>query len=231
MNVQPRRGLFRTILAWLIVGATISPVAGQTPAQSSFASDGFLVLVPLRTAGEIDADIAEAEGNLAQAKSNETAAISQRDGARAASEAKKQEIAAIKQRHSIAKANKNEVEVSSLALSRKALERELDLLEQRESLRAAEIDLARNTGELAAMARRALAFEKELAVKRLESDAVTEPGPTRSTLSSVVLNLEAQTLDARVAYADKAVDVATRLKKVAERQLKIVEARRQVLVN
>ena len=231
MSVQPRRGLFRTILAWVIVCTAAAPLAGQTSSNSSFVADGFLVLVTPRTVEAIDTDIAEAESNLAQATSNQTTAISQRDGARIGSEAKKLEIDAIKKKLSTAKANKNEVEASSLAASRKALERELALLEQRESLRSAEIDLARQTGELAALARRALSFEKELLVKRLESDAVTEAGPSRSSLTSVVLDLEKQTLDARVAYADKAVDVATRAKKVAERQLQIVEARRRVLVN
>ena len=231
MRIQPRRSLSRILQAAVIVCTAATPLAGQTTANSSFVADGFLVLVTPRTVEAIDMDIAEAESNLAQATSNQTAAISQRDGARAAAEAKKLEINAVKQKLSTAKANKNEVEVSSLTGSRKAMERELELLEQRESLRTAEIDLARQTGELAALARRALAFEKELLIKRLESDAVTEAGPSRSTLTSVVLDLEKQTLDARVAYADKAVDVATRAKKVAVRQLQIVEARRRVLVN
>ena len=233
MSMQHHRTLSRFVLqAAVIVCAAAPPLAGQTPANSnSFVADGFLVLVAPRTVEAIDKDIAEAENNLAQATSNQTAAVSQRDAARASTEAKKLEIEDMKRKHSTAKANKNEVEASSLATTRKALERELALLEQRESLRSVEIDLARQTAELAGLARRALTFEKELLAKRVESDALTQAGPAKSTMTSVVLDLERQTLNARVAHADKAVDVATRAKKVAERQLQIVEARRKVLVN
>lgn len=229
MSLQSRflPGLFLTSMLALPM-----PVAAQAPAPTpSFVAEGFMVLVPPRSLESIDADLTASDAALLEAQTAVSAAMSQRDGARTNVEAKKLEIAAIKRQQSTAKANKNEVELASLTSSRKALERELSLLEQRESLRDAEIDLARQSVELANLTRRALSFERELVLKRLERTNLTEPGPVTSSLDRVILDLEAQTLAARVELADKAVDVATREKRVAERQLKINEARRRIVVN
>jgi cell fate (sporulation/competence/biofilm development) regulator YlbF (YheA/YmcA/DUF963 family) len=190
-----------------------------------------MVLVPPRNVANIDADLADADAALAEAISAASAATSARDAANANIAAKKVQLVEAKRQRDTAKKTGQEAGAATLDSTRKGLERELDLLEQRAALRDAEIDLAQRTGELATLNKRMLSFERELALKRLESDTSSASGPERSSLTRVTLDLAAQTLNAQVAHANKAVDVATRQKRVAERLLQILDAQRRVLVN
>jgi hypothetical protein len=177
---------------------------------------------------DIDADIMAAEADQRRARDSETRAIRLRDGARVSIEAKKREIAEAKRRRELARSSGAEAETSALDLARRAGEREQELLERRAELREAEIDLAKHSGELATLLKRALDFERELALKRIERAAIKEPGAAASTLDRVVFDIERQTLEARRRQAEKKIDVASREKRVVDRLLKILEARRDV---
>lgn len=216
-----------------ILAMALRADAAQEPAGDPSASgdQSYMVLVAPRDLSRIDADMMAADAALADAISAEAAATMARDTAKASVSAKKDQIADVKRQRATAKKNGSEANASSLDLSRKALERELDLLDQRAALRNDEIELARRSGELATLDKRMLSFERELTLKRQEESASTAVGPERSSLRRVVLDLESQALSARVAHADKAVDVASRQKRVAERLLKILEAQRRVLLN
>ena len=81
------------------------------------------------------------------------------------------------------------------------------------------------------MAKRALEFEHQLMVKRNERLAITEPGATASSLERVILDLEQETLNAQVTQANKKIEVATLERRVADRLLKILAARRRIVVS
>jgi hypothetical protein len=223
----------RVFLVLALLATAVVAGAAQEPASTPPVSldDSYMVLVPPRDVSKIDADMMAADAALADAISAEAAATMARDNAKASVSAKKEQIADVKRQRDTAKKNGSEANASSLDSSRKALERELDLLNQRAALRDDEIELARRSGELATLDKRMLSFERELTLKRQEESTSTVSGPERSSLRRVVLDLESQALSARVAYSDKAVDVASRQKRVAERLLKILEAQSRVLVN
>jgi hypothetical protein len=227
------RAVFDARMACLILLAALTPtsLAGQTSSDSPVSTDGFLVLVPLRDVADIDANTAAADADLGQAARTVQQAADLRAGTRAQIEEKKQDIVALKRRTDLAKGSNNEAEATGLDAERKALEREKELLEQRELLGNAEIDLARRSGELARMAKRALEFERQLMLKRNERLAITEQGPATSSLERVILDLEQQTLNAQVTQADKKIEVATLERRVADRLLKILAARRRVVVS
>ena len=222
----------RVVLTTLL-SASVSLCGSYASAQAPAAPgpSEYMVLVPPRDLAAIDEDIMAADADLAEAIAAESAAAARRVTARADVASKKAEIADVKRQRDNAKGPGNEATVTALDLSKKALERELVLLEQRSALNDAEIELARQTNELAALERQMHSFERELAIKRVEEADSAASGPQRSSLRRVVLDLEGQTLNARVTHADKAVDVASRQKKVAERLLKILEAQRRLVVN
>ena len=215
----------------LVLSCLASNAAAQIPPTPPPADETYMVLVTPREVSAIDEDIASTDVDLADAITAESAAVARRDNARAAVDAKKLQIDDVKRQRKDAKDANNEAGAAALDASRKALERERDLLEERQALRNAEIDLARQKRELASLTRRMLTFEKELALKRIENDGSTATGPERSSLRRVTLDLEAQTLNARVAQADKAVDVASREKRVTQRLLKILEAQQRLVLN
>jgi hypothetical protein len=229
-----RHRLPHTVIVVLgLLAMAVVAHAAQEPASTPPAAgdESYMVLVPPRDVSKIDADMMAADAALADAISAEAAATMARDNAKASVSAKKEQIADVKRQRNAAKKNGSEANASSLDSSRKALERELDLLDQRAALRDDEIDLARKSGELATLDKRMLSFERELTLKRQEESTSTATGLERSSLRRVILDLESQTLSARIAHADKAVDVASRQKRVTERLLKILEAQSRVLVN
>ena len=230
--INRRAALAAQIAALMFLTAAAAPsMAGQTPPQAPISTDGFLVLVPLRPVADIETDIAAADAELGRAARAERHATDLRGSTRGSIEAKKQEIIAAKRRRDLAKTNRSEVEVATLDAQLKAMEREKDLLEQRELLGSAEIDLARRSGELSTLEKRALGFERELMVKRHERLAITATGPAASSLDRVILALEQQTLSAQVTQADKKIEVASLARRVADRLLDILAAHRRIVVS
>jgi hypothetical protein len=231
MSIRQRLSTTPVLAVALITLAVAAGTAQEPPGKPASGDDSYMVLVPPRDIAKIDTDMMAADAALADAISAEAAATMARDNAKASVSAKKGQIADVKRQRDTAKKNGTEANALSLDSSRKALERELDLHNQRAARRDDEIELARRSGELATLDKRMLSFERELTLKRQEESTSTASGPERSSLRRVILDLESQTLSARVAYADKGVDVASRQKRVAERLLKILEAQSRVLVN
>jgi hypothetical protein len=104
-------------------------------------------------------------------------------------------------------------------------------MQERERLGSVEIDLARRAGELAGLEKRALELERELVLKRIDAEGDGSEGPVASSRNRVILELEEQTLRAQVTHAEKQVEVATLEKQTIDRLLKILSARRRVVVN
>lgn len=220
----------KTLTAWLVVGCGLWHASGVW-GQVVTTPDEFLDLVPLRATTEIAAEIAVAERDLAAAQNDEREAASLKQRMKDAIDAKDEAIKRSKQQRSEARRGGTEADVKSHEAERKALEREKDLLERRESLRDAEIDVARQRAALAALVRQALELEQQLALRKSERrDADSPRGPSASSEERVMLDLERQTLQAQIRVAEKRADVVSREKRVAERLVKILDARRAVQV-
>lgn len=229
MPLRPVLQLSATcLLTSLLVVAAGTRLSGQSPADLPPAGAGFLVLVPMREMADIEAAVAAADADLARAQRAEHLASNLRIDARADIERMKQALVAVKRRRTAAK-DAASPEYPTLNAETKALEREQDLLEERERLGSVEIDLARRFGELAGLGKRALELERELLLKRREFQG--GEGPEASSRQRVMLDLEEQTLRAQAVHADKKIDVATLEKQVIDRLLKILSAQRRVVVS
>jgi hypothetical protein len=209
----------------------VLPAAAQGPSAAIGSGEAFVLAVPPREETAIDAELTAADNDFLDAREAENQATAARTQAQSSIESKKAEIADNKRSRDAAKKSGSETEATTLDVQRRALERERDLLEQRATLRAAEIDLARQKGELALFVKKTLEFERSLTAKRRELSTVTSGTPAAATLQRVVLDLEQQTLSARVREADKKIDVASREKRVAASLLKLVEAQRRMVIS
>jgi hypothetical protein len=208
---------------------TSSTQSAPPPAPAPPAVQDSFVIVPSRAVTEIEEDMTRADQELADAISAQSRATALRTEAKTAFDAKAVEIADMKKRRDEAK--KNKTSTATFDAEVKALERERDLLSRAEALRAAELDLARESGALAAMTKTALGVERELALKRGDRGIVTAGTTAASSVERVILDLEHQTLTAKVKQADKQIDVASREKSLAENRLKLLDARRRILTN
>ena len=226
------------VLAVLIGGAGGAIVAQTPPVPVSVpqsapspppaVQDSF-VIVPSRAVPEIEEDMTRADAELVEAISAQSKATALRTEAKTALDAKAVQITDMKKRRDEAK--KNKTSTATLEAELKALERERDLLSRAETLRATELDLARESQALASMTKTALGIERELALKRGDRDIVTGGTTAASSVERVILDLEHQTLTAKVKQADKQIDVASRAKSLAESRLKLLDARRRIVTN
>jgi hypothetical protein len=227
---------------WLVLAALVSGAGGALLAQAPAPSidsqsatspppavqDSF-VIVPNRAVTEIEEDMTRADADLVEAISAQSQATALRTEARTALDAKTVQIGDMKKRRDEAK--KNKTSTATLDAELKALERERDLLSRAEALRATELDLAHESQALASMTKSALGVERELAVKRGDRGIVTAGTTAASSVERVILDLEHQTLTAKVKQADKQIDVASREKSLAENRLKLLDARRRIVTN
>lgn len=188
----------------------------------------FLMLVAPRDIMEIQSDIVSVERDRTTASEAEQTAQELRSTATAKINENKQSIAANKDRLKISKKEKNESETLLLTTERKVLNRDKKLFEQREALRDAEIDLAKKRGELAILMKQALDLERQLAIKRAEHPeaSVSELDTVRS--ARLLIDLEKATLEAQKTVANKQGEVAAGAKKVVIRQIKTLEAQRNI---
>ena len=229
---------------WLVLAGLVSVTGGaivaQTPPPTPSSApqsaaptptavlDSF-VIVPSRAVTEIDEDFTRADAELVEAISAQSQATALRTQAKTALDAKGIQITDMKKRRDEAK--KNKASTATLDAELKALERERDLLSRAETLRATELDLARESQALASLTKTALGVERELALKRGDRGAVTAGTTAASSVERVILDLEHQTMTAKVKQAEKQIDVASREKSLAESRLKLLDARRKIVTN
>ncbi len=220
--------------AFFILAATLwivgQPVAyGQATESSEYNLDRFLVLVPWRHGEEIQLDFEAAEQARIAASEAEKTASEQKLAAQTRIAQKKKEISSNKDARKIAKKDKNDSQAVVLETEGKALEREKNLLEERESLRDAEIKLAKMRGDLAVLMKQAYDMERQLAAKRMDQAGVNISGLESARAARVIYDLEKETLEAQKKVADKQSEVADSAKKVVASQLKILEAQRAII--
>ena len=229
----------RWLVLAVLVGGAGGAIVAQTPQDPPSApqsvtapppavQDSF-VIVPSRAITEIEQDMTRADAELVEAISAQSKATALRTEAKTALDAKAVQITDLKKRRDEAK--KNKTSTATLDAELKALERERDLLSRAETLRATELDLARESQALASMTKSALGVERELALKRGDRGIVTAGTTAASSVERVILDLEHQTLTAKVKQADKQIDVASREKSLAENRLRLLDARRRIVTN
>ncbi len=217
------------IAGTLLVAAATAGLSGQSSTDTAGTAQGFLILVPVRDLTDVEAAMAVAQEDVERARRTEHQVANLRIDTRADIERINQAIGAIKRRRGAA--NSASPEFQTLDSEGKALEREKDLLQERERLGSVEVDLARRSAELALLSKRALELERELLLKRTGGETPGADGPVASSRNRVILDLEEQTLRAQVAHADKQIEVATLEKQIIDRLLKILSARRRVVVS
>lgn len=214
--------------AVIIAASQLLFAAQMLPGTMTQAEERSLMLVPQRSVDEIQRDIDSADQARMAATEAERTAQEQRSSATAMIAEKKRAISANKDKLKIAKREKNESEKLVLTTEGKTLRRDLELLEQREALRGAEIELARKRNELAALTKQALDLERQLVLKRTEPTETSASGTDSVRIARVLIDLEKATLEAQKKAADKQSEVADGARSVVGRQLKTLHARQNI---
>lgn len=221
------RHMTRTWMLLVVLLAGPPTLLAQARRPSGF--DSFIQLVQPRDSISIKKQLRGAVDAEALAETRRHQAETMRLGARARIESKKVEIVRIKDRIAVAKKENREADRVGLEAERRAAEREIDLLAVREELRQAEIELETQRADLAALTKRALELELQLAVRRAGRLRTPVGGAGGASLDRVIGELEKQTLEAQRAQAACSIDVADREIRVIDRRLELLDAQQKVL--
>jgi hypothetical protein len=216
-------------LSVLLAGAGSSPVHPQNP-PAALGPDSFLVAVPIRGTSDIQREIGAAAQAKTRADNDRVRAEGLKQSAKARIARKNAEIETIKTREKAAKNERRSADLMAIQADKKAAEREKDLIERRESLREADIELAKKRGELADARRQALELELQLSLRRLEYEHAGSPGgPAGARAEQVLSDIEKRTLEAQQREVEKSKEVADRQKDIIQRRLQILEAQRKLI--
>ena len=216
-------------LTVLLAGARSSEARAQNP-PAALGPDSFLVVVPFRDTSDIQREIAAATQARMQADKDRARSESLKQSGIARIARKKGEIDALGTREKIAKSEKRSADLIAIQADKKAAEQETVLIERRESLREADIELAKKQGEQADARRQALELELQLALRRIDyKRAGTPGGPAGARAEQVLSDIEKKTLEAQQKEAEKSKDVADRQKQIIQRRLQILEAQRKLI--
>jgi len=226
----PASFVVTSVLALIFPAAGQSFVAVQTQPEVAVpeTTERFLTLVAPRQIAEIDRDIESADQAQTVAIEAEQRAQEQRSLAAARIQETRKLIDANTERRKAAKREGKQSEAAVLKTEEKALQREKDMLEQREALRDAEIELARRRNELAYLSKQALDLERQLALERREQTDSSAGEPDSARAARLLIDLEKTVLEAQKRVAGKQGQVADGARKVVDRQLKALEAQRKV---
>jgi hypothetical protein len=228
MNMRTHRLALLGGLAVLLAGAGSEAWAQQAAAE--LGPDSFLLVVPIREMADIENELVVTRQARSQADRDRAAAEGLRSGAKARIDRKKAEIDAINNRQKVARNEKREADATALGVEKQAAEREKVVLERRESLRGAEVELEKRRVELADARRVALEMERELAARRAsQSRAGDTSGPAKASAERVLADLEKRTLEAQRKEAEKTAEVADNQKRIIERLLGVLEAQRKLV--
>jgi hypothetical protein len=135
----------------------------------------------------------------------------------------------IKDRINVAKKENRDADRAGLEAERKAAEREIDLLERREDLRLAETELEARRGDCAALSKKALELELQLAIRRLQRQRKSVGGAGGASLDRVIGELEKQTLEAQRAQAAASIEVSDQEIKTLDRRLELLDAQQKLV--
>jgi hypothetical protein len=212
------------ILAVLLT-ASASTAQAQKPV-APLGPDSFLVVVPMRDTSAIQRDIAAAAQARSQAGKDRVRAEGLKQSARVRVDRKKVEVEGIERQQKVFKDQKRSAaDIAALEADKKAAEQEKDLIERRESLRDAEIELEKKRGEMLDIRRQALELELQLAHRRLDQQRAGNPGgPAGARMQQVLNDIEKRTLEAQQKEVEKSKELADRQKDIIQKRLQILEA-------
>jgi hypothetical protein len=211
--------------AVILIGTAAQPARAQNP-PAPLGPDSFLVVVPTRDTTAIQRDIAEAAQARARSSNDRARAVGLKQSARARIARKKAELDGIERQQKVFKDQKRSAaDIAALDADKKAAEQEKDLIERRESLRDAEIELEKKRTEMLDARRQALELELQLASRRLDQQRAGNPsGPAGARMKQVLNDIEKRTLEAQQKEVEKSGDVADRQKEIIQRRMQIFEA-------
>lgn len=213
----------------LLLAVLAGPGTLLAQGSGSNGFDSFIMLVPPRDTITIKKQLRITTEAQASAETRRQQAETMRLGARGRIEAKKVEIDRIKERINLAKKENREADRLGLEAERKAAELEIRLMERREELRKAEIELEIQRAELAGLTQKALQLELQLAIRRAGRLRKPVGGASGASLDRVIGELEKQTLEAQRAQAASSIDVSDREITVIDRRLDLLETQQKVL--
>jgi len=211
--------------ACVVLACPVIAIA-QTPLDSG------IVLIPLRSLDEIQADIADAKNRLSVAEARVPVVEGAEKQAQMQIDPWAKQIDLVKAKVDVARNEKNESAKTALEAEKNALERQKNLAENNHDLRKAETDLAKAHSEWIATQLRAWEFEQELAMKRIEREALVKSGTTTIGLAAVdqvVRNLERKALGAQKDEADKSGNRADKEKNIVSKRIKILETQDKIM--
>ena len=210
----------------VILTGTAAPMAWAQNPPKPLGPDSFLVVVPIRDTTAIQRDIAAAAQVRAQSGKDRLGAESLKQSAQARIQRKKTEIDGIERQKKVFKDQKRPAaDIAALEADKKAAEQEKDLIERRESLRDAEIELEKKRSEMLDFRRQALELELQLANRRLDQQRAGNPGgPAGARMQQVMNDIEKRMLEAQQKEMDKAKDAADRQKKILQKRQQILDA-------
>lgn len=213
------------------LGTLLVLLATTARAQSAPAlgPDSLMVVVPVRDTLEIQRDLGSALQAKTQAQLDKSRAESLRSSARIRITRKEGEINTIKQRIKAANNEKRTTDAAALEADRKAAEQDRDLLERREALRDAEIELQEKIEGQADARRKALELELQLTVRRLAQERGGPEAAQDALAKKLVDDLEKQTLEAQQDEVARSKEVADRRGLIIRRRMEILEAQRAIV--
>ena len=216
-------------LAVFLAGTQSQTIRAQNQ-TAPLGPDSFLVVVPFRDTSDIQRDIAAAAQARAQAITDRARAASLKQSARARMARKEVEIDGIERQQKVFKDKKRSADAAALEADKKAAEQEKDLIERRESLRDAEIELEKKRAEMLDARRQALELELQLANRRVDLQRAGNPsGPSGARMKQVLYDLEKRTLEVYQKEVEKSKEVADRQKEIIQRRLQILDAQRKFI--
>jgi hypothetical protein len=217
------------LLLWTGSGTLPAQAKARVQPATQRGFDSFLMLVAPRDTITIKRQLRAAVEARDQAESRRQQAETMRLGARGRIEAKKVEMVRLKERIALAKKENREADRLGLEAERKAAEREKGLLEVREELRQAEIELETSRSEFAGLSQKALELELQLGVRRTGRSRTPIGGAGGASLDRVIGELEKQTLEAQRAQSLYSTEVAEHEIRVIDRRLELLYAQQKVL--
>jgi chromosome segregation ATPase len=217
------------VLAFAALCAAQQPSGEDAQAKKFYEDLIKAPIVPLRNTEDIQEDLKAADKQSKQvdkAVSDAQARITEADGWLATH---KHEMDGLKAKLQAAKKEKREADKVTLEGQLKQLDLVEDYLKKTKSIREAERDLAKSQKELVGAGTKVFQGELDLN-KKVES--IRNADPTSPDLTKIVLEATQageNTLQAMKTLADTGEDVASRMKRLAERRLELAQARNKLL--
>jgi hypothetical protein len=214
-------------MRYLFVVAVCAVLVIPVSATSQTAFDSTIVLIPLRSLDEIQAEINTTKSRLQVAQARLPVAEGAEKQAQMMIDPWRKQIDLANAKVDAAKKEKNESAKIAAEAEKKSLERQKELAEKNYDLRKAETDFAKSESQWIEAGIKANEMEFELAKKRIEREQLVKGGTTGVGLAAVdqvIGELLKKSLEAEKDEADKGGNLADKHKDVVSKRLAILEA-------